>query len=376
MLEPITLLVAVILLGNHILKRGYFTVVIDAFAILLLFITVWTLLNRPWAVDWKNGLSDARDWLVPLVTYIALITTIRTNWRKWILLFLFLVVFNALFGIIQHFTNDFRPFITELSTEKVGFLADPVTGQIDYVSYTVAFFSHPNGLAQYLFMGLMIALGFLSDTDHKFIALGIIVVIGLALVWSYAKASLLIACFSVLFYYFQRRVKSNVLLTIIGGAGLVLILIAASQITNLLPNIHLGTFQWRLGLWSISAELIESSPEIILFGNGLDRFANMAFYPQPHNLYIYTLLQFGLIGLLWILLLFIIIYTRGMKIRNVKSKPFLPTLWVALIGFLAIGFVESNLYGVELRTIFVIVLALFAGYYGEFKGELILQSRV
>jgi hypothetical protein len=48
-----------------------------------------------------------------------------------------------------------------------------------------------------------------------------------------------------------------------------------------------------------------------------------------------------------------------------KQNQLLGALWIGLIGFFIIGLVESNLGGIEMRTIFLITAACFTGLYRE-----------
>jgi O-antigen ligase len=104
----------------------------------------------------------------------------------------------------------------------------------------------------------------------------------------------------------------------------------------------------------------------------MDVFADQAFYNQPHNVYFYMLLQFGLVGFVWILALLGYAWQRGWQWRKaglMQREPLLGALWITLLGYFLIGMVESNLMGIESRMIFLWVLAFFLGLGRELSSN-------
>jgi hypothetical protein len=53
------------------------------------------------------------------------------------------------------------------------------------------------------------------------------------------------------------------------------------------------------------------------------------------------------------------------------QEPLLAVLWIYLLGFFAIGLVESNLLGVEIRMLFLIFSACFSGLLREQRVRLL-----
>lgn len=378
LMEPVVLLVLTIWL-IHQMMRGRLTILKDPLVLMFTAMAFWAFTVRPWAINWQNGLSDVRDWLIPLLGFVTLLT-IRRGWRIWITTFLILVWLNAWLGIHQHIANGFRPFITELATYKTGFLISPETGHLMEASFAVGFFSHPNGFAMYLFAGLMIALGKLQENRRRKLLLFTLVVlpITLSLYWTYAKASLLVALGLIPLYWLNHRLKST--LAFLSTASAVLItgaLILWSTIKYVPPEM-LGTFWWRVGLWQIALNFLSNNLRILLFGNGLELFAQSAYYSQPHNLYLYLLLQYGLPGFSLILILAGFFWRLGLRLRKnslMKANPILAALWFAVMGYFAIGLVESNLMGIESRMIFMTLAACFTGLAREVNAERIYQTK-
>jgi O-antigen ligase len=303
--------------------------------------------------------------------YVALTSTVRKGWRRWSVLLLAAVVLQALLGIYQHFTDAARPFVTTSAAYKTGFVVSPETSQLALVSFAVGMFSHPNGYAIYLFIGLMIALGWSANGRLRWLKIMLIVPLALALFWAYAKASLVVMAFAVILFLVQHWVKSSRLLLMAIGAVLlvgVATLVVASQ---LVPDALLATLHWRIGLWRTALELIGRQPMILLFGNGMEDYAQHAYYAQPHNVYLFLLLQYGLVGLCWVALVLVSIWRRGWFARSrgwMHHEPLLAAYWIALLGFFLIGMVESTLLEIESRMLFLLVAACFSGLARELKA--------
>lgn len=378
LMEPVVLLVSIVWLINQMVHRKL-TILKEPLVLVFTAMVIWTFAVRPWAINWKNGLSDVRDWLISLVGFVTLLNITHHGWRNWVVVFLVLAWLNAWLGIYQHVVDGFRPFIGELATYKTGFLISPEEGRLMRASFAVGFFSHPNGFAMYLFVGLMIALGQLQEARKKLPFFFLVVLpIVTSLYWTYAKASLLVAVSLIPVYWLNHRIKSISALLGIVSAGLIIGALILWQAVKYVPPEMLVTFWWRVGLWQIALNILGNYPQILLLGNGLDIFAYSAYYGQPHNLYLYFLLQYGLPGLMLMLILAGYFWTLGFRLRKnglTKANPVLAALWFAIIGYFAIGLVESNLMGIENRMIFMTLAACFTGLAREFKSEHIYQAK-
>ncbi len=370
LVEPVALLVSGVLLLYQLGVRRRLAIRKDPLLYFFVGITLWAALIRPWASDWQHGLSDVRDWFIPVLSFVALIFSIRCNWRQWLVLFVFLAVINASVGIYQHLTNTFRPFAAELAAYKTGFLLSPDRSRLAIASPAIGFFSHPNGFAMYLFLALLTALGWPVKGRQHWVKVPVILLLSVALFWTYAKASLLVMLFSIVGFEFARRMKSWGQFLVV-SAGLVL---CGGTITwfisRQVPPAYLATFWWRVNLWQTALRVIRDSPGVLLVGNGMEMFAAQAIYPQPHNLYLYLLLVYGLpglglvLGIAWYLLRCGWVAHRR---RLFRQEPLLGALWIGLMGYFAIGLVESNLMGIGSRMVFLTVAACFVGLWHEVR---------
>jgi O-antigen ligase len=370
-MEPVTLLVALVLIGDQIRRRGSLFLPRDPLIPLILVMCVWAFMFRPLGLSWTRGLSDARDWIVPAIGYIALVASVRQGWRRWITILLVGVILQALFGVYQHLSDSARPFVNTLASYKTGFAISAEAVELVFVSYAVGLFTHPNGFAIYLFGGFMLLLSWPAAGLRLAVKAIFIALIGGCLFWTYAKASLLVMTIAVAWYIIQRRLRADqvLMVTAIGlvvGVGLVFVAL------RVVPETLLTTFYWRVGLWEFGVDTAFNYPQILLFGSGLERFSAVAYYGQPHSVYVYLLLEYGLFGLVWFVAIMGVIAHRGWQARMnglFRREPRLAGLWVYLLGFAIVGIVESNLQGIESRALFLSFYACFSGLRREVQAE-------
>jgi O-antigen ligase len=372
LMEPFVLVTAFLLVGAYLFQRKSITISKTPFLYIFIALSVWTALMRPWSLNWQNGLSDIRDWLVPLLVFMILSILARNRWERWYSLLLIWTLFLAGFGIFQHFVNGARPFVTELAGYKTGFTVNPSDeGHLSLVSYAAGFSSHPNDYGLYMLGGLLLALGWvLSQKRYILPKIAILLPIGLSLYWSYSKSSILAALILLALFLLLWRVRPNKLLLAISSIIVLLGLYVLKYLLLSLPQALLSTLWWRVGLWNIALNLLSHQPNILIFGNGMDLFSQIAYYPQPHNLYIYILLQYGILGLLLVLTLLLLILIQGMKLYQAhwyRRDPRLLGLWLGVMSFFSVGLTESTFYGIENRAIFLILMAGFEGLLIERK---------
>lgn len=371
-MEPVAILVCIFLLTEQFLRRGSIFVLREAFIVLLLMISAWSILVRPLGANVTGGLSDIRDWLIPILIFVVLISTVREGWRTWIGLFLVGVVLQAVFGIYQSWTDSGRLFVNELAIFKTGFDVSPETGQLLTDSYAVGLFTHPNNFAIHLFSGLMILVAW-PARRWRWLKWALVGLVALGLYWSFAKASLIVMLAALGWYILLRLIKHGTLLLTITALLLFAGSITALLLFRVLPEGMFATLYWRFGLWNSGLQLLQDDPGILLFGNGMERFGTVAYYGQPHNVYLFMLIQYGLIGLFWFVLAGVYIWLRGWYARSrgwFAYEPRLAGLWIAMLGFFGIGLVESNIQGIESRTLFLLLFAFFSGLTREIYSEL------
>ena len=396
-MEPVVLLASGVLLARALLKKQTVRIPGTWPEIGLIAIVAWAVLIRPWSQDGKHGLSDIRDWAIPVFTFLALRLAGRQDWRKAMDVFVIVIALTALIGIYQGFTGRFRPFMAQEANLKVapgqpppvaGFRWDPASGLTIWEAYAeyadlseqgrageyaaavdaasvvpppfaLGFFGHPNSTGMFLSAGFLLVLGWAVERMR---AAGWLVsaLVGLAFLLTYAETAYLVLACGLAAIIVLRRFRS-----LKAPAALVVVAVAAGALLLAgLPPTSFQTLAWRYGLWTTALALLSRSPLILLFGNGMDPYASLAYYFQPHNSYVYLLLEYGLLGLGLVLGVIASVAVKGWQDGRdglwVRSFS-LQALWIATLGFFAVGLTESVLLGIESRMIVLNFLACYLG---------------
>ena len=317
-----------------------------------------------------EGLSDLRNWFIPILGFVALLS-VKKDWRKWIGIYIFITFLNSLLGIYQYVTDSFRPFQNTYGDTRLSIVF--LNGGISYINtkFSIGLFAHPNTYAMYLLGGFMIALG-LALSTRKIKDQIIIIPIATAIILSYSKTSIImLAVLLLIFGFVWLRVKTS-LLSWLYLPAIILLLIGVLYGISSLPAEIFTTYYWRVGLWKIAYEFFLQNPTVMLIGGGLNKFGDLAYYGQPHNLFVYFFLLYGLPGLiillsiLWESIRSMIFYFQTNK---AKDKMMEAGLFMASVSLFAVGLTDSTLFGVENRMIFVTWLALFVGFVREIKMD-------
>ena len=365
-MEPVVLLASGILILRAILRKETIQIPRTWPEIGLIALVAWALLIRPWSQDWKHGLSDIRDWVIPVVTFLTLRMTVRQGWRKAIGMLIAVIFLTAAVGVYQEATDSFRPFKSPEASMKLAPGSLIMGGSGVALPFAVGFFAHPNSMGLFLCAGFILTLAWATHRRRYegWLALG---VIGLALIWTYAKASYIVLVVELGAYFLLRWIRS---LKVLAGIALISIPLAAVLLDKL-PSLLLSTLATRYALWTTAVSLLVKSPHILLFGNGMDPFGEIAFYFQPHNTYIYILLDFGLLGLGLVLGVVASIALAGWRDGREglwERDRILQAAWIAALSFFAVGMAESVLLGIELRMIVLTFLACYLGLRQELRG--------
>jgi hypothetical protein len=277
---------------------------------------------------------------------------------------------HTLLAIYQWSTNSFRPFAAPNAFYKATFTLDPMTNQPQLASFGTGLFSHPNELALYLVLSLLIGVGWWLGRPSLLKA-AIVAVLLLGLATTYAKTSIGVGALGGATLLIHQRVRSNRAFTIAGGTTLLAAGGATCLAVSLLPRLWLATLGWRVGLWDAALGLLWHRPGALAIGGAMDDYARVAIYAQPHNLGIYLILAYGLLGVLWLGLLVWRIHTAAWQLRRggaLHREPLLAALWLGPWAFLAVGMLESLLLSIEWRMSLLLLVACFVGLRREALG--------
>jgi O-antigen ligase len=105
-----------------------------------------------------------------------------------------------------------------------------------------------------------------------------------------------------------------------------------------------GSAAVRLDLWNHAMDLFRKSP---IFGIGLGGFkftVPEGFFTDTHSLYLKTLSEQGIIGLIFLLIIFFIALKSGQRLFKMALTPFHKGLGFGFLGC-TVAFIITNMFG-------------------------------
>jgi O-antigen ligase len=336
-------------------------------ATLLIVFLVWSAFGYLYTVDQDNSLSSILLNISGIVLLIGLVLNIKEE--EYLIKFLWVVLFCA--GLMSS--------IAILQQFKITSVLIP----FDNMKMSTGLYGNKNILATYLLLHfpLSIYLFFYSESNKKKSLAGIIsILIILALIFSRSRggqAVLGIQIISILIYFFLKRDYSKIIGLFI-GLGLTIGLYSSiihfsstPDTVQVLDHIYGGILNgevnawanltkrflyWQIG-WEIFKDywLTGTGPwtfellypkylaDSMVSFVGLTETAN--YPPHSHNIFVQTATGSGVIGLGFLLLFLISIYSRGFYLlRNAhpKIKNFSFFMILSITGFMIHNQVEFN----------------------------------
>jgi hypothetical protein len=314
--------------------------------------------------NWAYSLIETRWILLSCAALIVLLPMVRSDGEKVLWIFLGVSVAAAVIADVQGLTGLFTPPFALLTSKDIFVGVDEAVTQ----SVAVGFFRHPNAFGGYVFWPLLIALGFLHDRRKRWIALALVLLFGFSLYLSYYRTLLLGLGFALALYILLWLRPSPRLLAV-SAAGLSILAVAASALAlQLAPNLSFFNNLWfRINLWHKAFTFIQQSPIILLFGSGFNPSAALssaAARVDPHDVFLYMLMHYGIPGLLIFLGIIWVILRKGwLAYRDglLLHRPVLAALWVGWIAWFLTDLIDSRLTTPEWQMLFIAVLAIYWG---------------
>ncbi len=376
--EPLILIVGAFLLARQLFAERRLVLLNNPLPLLLLLLLGWMVVLRPWSSNFTNGLSDLRDWLLPVAVFVLLVSTVRSGWQRYAKFFLLIGVLQGGLAIYQALTNSARIFQTSgTALAKRGFLASP-SGELPRASYGLGLFNHPNSIGYFLALQLLIWVGFFWSvrTRQKWLLLPIGALLGVALFLSYAKTSILAALILLPTLLLLRHRQLAPLIALLPLLGLLVSFVAFGVgYTVDVSTVHLppelDTMVWRFQMWQDSVELLEQQPMILLVGNGDPALWELRGidFTHPHNLPLYFIIYYGLPGLFFLVAFTLVLCKLGVENASLlRASPLLTALYLCVCTLPITGIVEALPNNLDSRMIYLNVCALFIGLLHEQKA--------
>jgi O-antigen ligase len=355
----------------------------------LIIFLVWSAFGYFYTVDQDNSLSSILLNISGIVLLIGLILNIKEE--EYLIKFLWVALFCAglmgLIAILQQFQ------ISSLLIPKIN------------MQMSTGLYGHKNALATYLLLHfpLSIYFYFYSESNKKKYLAGVLaILILLALIFSKSKGGqivLIIQIISMLVYFYLKKDYSKILGLFIGlglTTGLFLSIYFYTKTLDseeLLNHIYGGLITgessaWlslknRLTYWKIGWEIFKdywltgtgpwtfellfpkylagSMLSLVVWSKAMQSIVELPNPPHSHNIFVQTATDSGVIGLGFLLILLIFIYSRGFNlVRNAhpKIKNFAFFLILSITGFMIHNQIEYN--WIQINFIYPFIYFVFA----------------
>lgn len=281
-----------------------------------------------------------------------------------------LVVCLVLAGLITASYATYQFYVganvVELKKEWVDVAQNP-----DIKNRAYAVFDNPNLLAQYMILLSTLSLGAAfaaKKTGLRVFFAATTAIAVFCLVLTYSRGGwLAFAGALVVFALFKNKLLVQLLVV----AGLLIYSALPYNIANRLATITSlkdTSNLYRLDTWNSTIELIKAHWET---GVGLGRRAfarvyhthmiNSTVVPHSHNLYLQTISEFGILGLVVFCWLFISVFRLGLKVGRTTSaalRNLNAGVMAALTGFLLHSFVDHFIWYYKLGILIWLLVAI------------------
>ncbi|MCX6026516.1 MAG: hypothetical protein NTY23_09710 [Chloroflexi bacterium] len=321
--------------------------------------------------NWRFSLSDLGWWAVAAgMSYLLLNRVVRSS-SLLAGLYILAGTVNAGVGGFQHIVISPAERAANLASPEV--LSSPGWGFGWYAAVgqgapPVWGFHNPtnfNAFAAYLYWPLLLSIGGLAYRGWRRVAcLAAAIIIGLALFWTYSRVTFIAVAWAVVaiggiwIFAGSPRLPALLLVTgvLLGGIGMTSFLWGADAWS--------GTMTARVSLWRDLATLLTKNLSVLVSGGGYPLFTREA-HIQPadfHNMYLFVLLQYGVLGLLIFGVMgyrLVAMGWRALSRGSIRSQPMLVAMWAGMLGFLVSGLAESQVQEPYQRMAFVQAIVLY-----------------
>ncbi|MCX6025572.1 MAG: O-antigen ligase family protein, partial [Chloroflexi bacterium] len=305
-------------------------------ALLILGLAVWAAILWLVGLDWRYNLNEVRWLLLSVPAFALLLSSSKQEIGRRLTIVLAIAVVAALVADFQGVTGAFPPPFAEFSTKERWLSSDLAVER----TVAVGLFRHSNMYGGFIFWPLMISIGGVMQKGKRWAwALGV-VFFGASLYLSYYRGLLIglgmaVAAFTLIMVPLPRRLVSA------GLVALPILIILASVFGYALkPSAaFFETLRFRINLWQDVLNYIRSDPWILAFGAGYhsgSAFQLSQARADPHNVYLYMLMHYGLPGVLILVAMMgqaVLLGWRAYVRGAMTQRPILAALWAGLLAW-------------------------------------------
>jgi O-antigen ligase len=364
LIEPVALIVLVYLImsGGPEMRRSR----LQGLAWWWLGLAAWAGLQWLVASDWRFGARDVRQLLLAVLIFAALLRRRDFNPRRAAWIAIGVAGLSALAADVQRLTGWFAPPFATVYFKDV---ISPPTGA--GVPVAVGFFTNANVFAAFIFWPLLIAAARLIRGPQRLLAAGVVVLLSMSLYWSLARGviggALLGVLFLVIFLFVRPRALAFGLTAFLAAITVGVLLYFGSTHPESGFFLTLGL---RRVLWDAALEMMSRTPTFLISGVGahavdyLHGFALLG-REDPHNIYLYLTVHYGLAGLAVMLLTAWAVISNGW--RALRETPMRPgPVWTAVFSgwaaLLVMGMLDSYFTDAPWRIWFMLMLAILLAF--------------
>lgn len=340
-------------------------------AAIMIALILYMILSNLFAEQVTHHLSETRNWLMAFLLLFLLRNALgRAEDRaRMILVFVVACDLFAGMGLLQALFG-LQTFTASPQMEfKRGFLDALGGGEAERVSAAVGLTAHSNGLGRLLSMALPLAAfmalggaGTHRARTRAFFAVSI-PLMGVCLFYTYSKGAIA-TCLVTLALLYATAWRGSRLTTMLAILGAVV----GAAIASYLALDALGytglteTMGFRLELWRDVFVTLARHPLVAIFGNGQEVYGKLAQWEQPHNTYLFFLIQYGVVSAIMIFALLGLLISDVNRARTEAADPAERALAAAALavalGFLTGELVESGFMSVTIKMLFFFLVYL------------------
>ncbi|MGK2907969.1 MAG: O-antigen ligase family protein [Desulfuromonadales bacterium] len=272
----------------------------------------------------------------------------------------------SLLGIIQLLGWDERLggeayplFLASQALYKT--VVDPFSSEVVQANFAHGFYLYPQNFIYYLLCPFLLSLG-LAQRDRRWLIPAL--VIFAAVLGTLSKTFVLLLVIFVCLYALQRffhnpAVTFSIFAALAGTAVLAVVLFGNYPFWKR----ALETFIWRMELWSDALSMLQGKPWLLVTGDGtafLESTYSRAGYPNPHNMFIYLLVEYGVAGAGFF---FTFLLLRLQRIRAALEdggalQPVAKSLYWGLLLFVWMGVVDDMFVQTQITALVFFYLGL------------------
>jgi len=321
-----------------------------------------------WAEDLLHNISRTKDFFWAFTLY-GVIRYGPLNQRALNALISFSVLIAsiwALLGIVQWLGVDkdfggdaYRLFLASRALYKTGI--DPIKGGVIHTSFSHGIYLYPQNFIYYLICPFFLCLGLVQKRK---IWIFPSLIIFLSMLGTLSKTFILLlvifVCLCALNYYFR-----NTAITLVAFAAVAGFVVLAVVLLGHYPfwKQALETFVWRTELWADAFAMLRENPWLIIAGDGTKLLASeysRVGYPNPHNMFIYLLIEYGVLGAFSFFAFLSLKFKQiGSDLNVVGSdRTEMRTLFWGLIFLVSMGVVDDIFVQTQVTALFFFYLGL------------------